>query len=615
MRSFRLLVFALLPLGACNCDDDEVIPVRECNLRTVCNATEAFRNGQCVPARCSDDGDCCAGRRCAAAGKCSPVEERCGQDADCEGLGILCLEEEGTRRCRPPRCDNDTDCEIGTCFEGRCLVDVPCTEACEAGTYCDISARRCVAAPAKSVGCEQKCPEGQRKMLSDPLSMRGDSCCETICECKALPALVPRDVGLHLSARAAAGRILVAAYERHYGDLVLISLDEFGNQLGRVFVDGFDGDQPRHKSLSAEVGPHVGTYPSIAIAEGGKVYIAYRDEDAKDLKLAWQQGDGWRRIVVDGRGDTGLQPHLRLTEDGRPQIAYRVRFDDGVAGLRLAEADRPDPSSSGHWRTLDVDVRSSCIEGCEAGSVCIAEERGDRCLAQAEGCDSCSGGSVCTEDSGTVQCRPAANRTGSVPEDGIGMAPQLLRNDDGLLLVYGDSVASLIRVASIRGGRIFGNEVLDGAGGALGQVEGGVGTDLGAAMDGATLIVAYRNHIDQSIRLYSGTVDLSGERIVFDEGTALSQEPGGLDRLHGADLDVMQMNGQRAVSFQDQSLADASAWVGETRFQNRTTQPDGFSTDLVWLDGRYFVVHARLRTDPDGVTRFAPVVTALAEAN
>ena len=153
-----------------------------------------------------------------------------------------------TRRCRPPRCDNDTDCEIGTCFEGRCLVDVPCTEACEAGTYCDISARRCVAAPAKSVGCEQKCPEGQRKMLSDPLSMRGDSCCETICECKALPALVPRDVGLHLSARAAAGRILVAAYERHYGDLVLISLDEFGNQLGRVFVDGFDGDQPRHKA-------------------------------------------------------------------------------------------------------------------------------------------------------------------------------------------------------------------------------------------------------------------------------------------------------------------------------------------------------------------------------
>ena len=182
----------------------------------------------------------------------------------------------------------------------------------------------------------------------------------------------------------------------------------------------------------------------------------------------------------------------------------------------------------------------------------------------------CSGGSVCTEDSGTVQCRAAANRTGSVPEDGIGMAPQLLRNDDGLLLVYGDSVASLIRVASIRGGRIFGNEVLDGAGGALGQVEGGVGTDLGAAMDGATLIVAYRNHIDQSIRLYSGTVDLSGERIVFDEGTALSQEPGGLDRLHGADLDVMQMNGQRAVSFKIKVWTPVPGWV---RLVSRTGQP------------------------------------------
>ena len=147
------------------------------------------------------------------------------------------------------------------------------------------------------------------------------------------------------------------------------------------------------------------------------------------------------------------------------------------------------------------------------------------------------------------------------------------------------------------------------------QVEGGVGSDLGAALDGATLTVAYRNHVDHSIRLYTGTTDLSGQRVVFDDGTALSPEPGGLDRLHGADLDVMQVDGTRAVSFQDQSLADASAWVGETRFQNRSTQPDGFSTNLVWLDGRYYVVHARLRTDPDGVTRFSPVVTALAEAN
>ncbi len=615
MRFSRLLCFVILLGGACNCDDDEVIPVRECNLRTVCGPTEAFRNGVCVPARCSDDGDCCAGRRCAAAGKCSPVEERCGQDADCEGLGIYCLEEEGTRRCRPPRCDHDTDCELGTCFEGRCLADVPCPTACEAGSYCDISARRCVTAPAKAIGCDEKCPDGQRKMLSDPLSMRGDSCCETVCECKDLPALVPRDLGLHLSARAAAGRILVAAYERHYGDLVLISLDGSGNNLGRVFVDGYLEDEPRNESLSSEPGPHVGRFPSLAIAQGGKVYIAYRDEDGKRLKLAWQQGDGWRKVVVDDRGDTGFQSHLRLTEDGRPQIAYRVRHDDGVAGLRLAEADRPDPSSPGHWRFLDVDVRSSCIEGCEEGSACVATETGDQCQSVAEDCEACGSDAVCVSDGGESSCMSRANRAAGVPEQGVGMAPQLLKNGDGLLLVYGDLISGLVRVASIRGGRIFGNEVLDGAGGGLGQVTGGVGSDLGAALDGATLTVAYRNHLDHSIRLYTGPTDLSAARVVFDDGAALSQEPGGLDRVHGTDLDVLQVNGRRAVSFQDQSLADASAWVGETRFQNRTTQPDGFSTDLVWLEERFYVVHARLRTDPDGVTRFAPVVTALAEAN
>ena len=41
-----LIGLAILLGGACNCDDDEVIPIRECNLRTVCGATESFRNGQ-----------------------------------------------------------------------------------------------------------------------------------------------------------------------------------------------------------------------------------------------------------------------------------------------------------------------------------------------------------------------------------------------------------------------------------------------------------------------------------------------------------------------------------------------------------------------------------------
>lgn len=615
MHLLRSCVYVLLLIGACNCDNDEVIPIKECNLRTPCGPAEAFRNGSCVPARCSEDGDCCAGRRCAAAGKCSPVEERCGEDADCEGLGVFCLEEEGTRRCRPATCDHDTDCDMGACFEGRCLVDVPCPEACASGSYCDIPARRCVVAPPGAQGCDEKCPDGQRKMLADPITMRGDTCCDTECVCKDLPTLQPRDLGLHLSAKAAAGRILVAAYERHYGDLVLISLDSSGNSLGRTFIDGFQGDQPRDQTLDTEPGPHVGLFPSMAIAAGGKVYVAYRDLDGKALKLAWQDGDGWRKTIVDARGDTGFQPSLLLTADGRPQIAYRVRHHDGLTGLRLAQADRADPTASGHWRFLDVDMRPDCIEGCADGSACIALESGDQCQATVDSCGECGAGTACVAPEGEAACTPVVNRALAVPEQGIGMAPELMTTADGLLLAYGDLRASQVKLATIRGGRIFGNQVVDGAGGGRGEVEGGVGSDLAAQFDGTNLLLAYRHHLNHSIRLYSGAADLSGDRTVLDDGSAVSDELGGLDRIHGADLDLLVEDGRRAISFQDQSMADAAAWVGTSRFQNRTTRPDGFSTSLVRLDGRFYVVHARLRTDVDGVTRFTPVVTALTEVN
>ena len=139
-----------------------------------------------------------------------------------------CIEEEGKARCRRPRCETGGDCALGSCFERRCVTEPPCLQGCEAGTFCDVQSNRCLAVPPGAEGCDVVCGLGQRLMLEDPQTMRGSICCAASCQCRDLPDIAPRDIGLYLDAQAQGDSIAVAAYERHFGDLVFMRLARSG---------------------------------------------------------------------------------------------------------------------------------------------------------------------------------------------------------------------------------------------------------------------------------------------------------------------------------------------------------------------------------------------------
>jgi hypothetical protein len=618
----RLVIFGLLwaCLGiGCSCDDEVIVPTKSCNLRETCGAGMVYRHGQCIAERCAADGDCCAGERCGAGGKCGPVEDRCSNDLDCTASGFRCLEEEGRKRCRLPRCSVDTDCDVGQCFQRRCVVEPSCLGGCEAGTFCDPPSNRCLPVPPAAVGCDISCGDGEALMLTDPVAMRGAGgvCCWSECACTALPEITPRDIGLHLDAVGHGGEIVVAAYERHFGDLVFTRLSPAGAVLSLEFVDGLPAGGAQAGSAAGarggllEPGPDVGRFPSLALTAEGTPYIAYRDEAAGSLKLAYRVAKDWVILAVDVTGDTGFEPHIVLDSSGRPHIAYRTRSRGGEVVLRLAVADRADPTTTGHWRITDVVARPTCIAGCDNGHSCVLVEDVERCLPNNEGCGACGGGTRCVLDAEPL-CAEVAHAEGSVDDRTLGHRPYVVMDGGRDVIVYGDVQRGTINMAIVAGGRLEQNIVVDGTGGELGQVIGGLGVSQAAALgaDGGW-VIAYRDVLRNHVRVYRGDRSLSARRVVLDDGLAAASEVGGLDRVHGSDMDVLLDSTHESIVFQDQSLSDAVGFIDGRRIAGRSTKADGFSARVARVANRSYAVHGAMRTDRDGVARFSISVTPL----
>jgi len=602
--------------GSCSCDDETIIAVQTCDLRTECGDSQTLRNGSCVRERCASDQDCCAGQRCSASGKCSAVEDRCTADEDCSEPGFYCIEEEGKARCRRPRCETSGDCALGSCFERRCVTEPPCLQGCEAGTFCDVQSNRCLAVPPGAEGCDVVCGIGQRLMLEDPQTMRGSICCAASCQCRDLPDIAPRDIGLYLDAQAQGESIAVAAYERHFGDLVFMRLARSGALELLEFVDGFPesaevagrADGPRAGAL--EPGIDVGRYPSLAV-HSGEPHIAYQRADDGALMFAWRRSGTWTKITVDGSGGTGFEPDLVIDPEGKPHIAYRTRLSNGQTALRYAVADRAQPDHPNHFFLSTVVAADSCIDGCADGQTCVRDQAGERCLANAQGCSPCAGGMTCVQEA-EAQCMSVAHREGEVSVRSLGHAPELLLRPDGAVIVFGDGQQGSLRVAQVVGGRTVGVFTIDGDGVGTDRVGPTLGRSHAAAYNTqGELVVFYRNEETQAVRRYKGAIDGQGERSVVDTGRAQSDERGGLDRVQGSDLSL-KIDGDRELAvFQDQSMGDVSALIGGERRLVRSQLLDGFSARLVQLAGQPYAVHGAVRTDRDGVSRFGVVVVGL----
>jgi hypothetical protein len=617
MRSFSLLLAAvLLSTANCSCDDEVVHAANTCDLRSSCGASKIMRHGVCAPERCTGDGDCCAGERCGAGGKCGPVEDRCRADEDCSEAGFYCIEEEGKARCRRPRCATASDCPLGSCFERRCVIEPPCLAGCEAGSFCDVQSGKCLQAPVGGEGCDQSCKVGQRLMLEDPQTMRGALCCAARCECRDLPDIAPRDIGLYLDAAELDGSIAVAAYERHFGDLVFMKLATSGALELLEFVDGFPqpteiagrADGPRGGAL--EPGVDSGRFPSLAIV-GGEPQIAYQRADDGMLMYAWRNQGVWTTVTVDSSGGTGYEPDLVIDAQGRPHIAYWTRLSGDQTALKYAVADRPSPDHPNHFHLLTVSAADSCIDGCGEAQACVRDETGERCLPLAEGCENCGGGNACVLDQ-ELACEPLAHRVGAVSGASLGHAPQLLLRPDASIIVFGDRQTQTLRLAQVVGGRTQGIFTLDGDGLAENALSGGLGRSHAAMFDAAgQLVVFYRDETSQAVRRYQGSIDGAGERRVIDDGRGISDEPGGLDRVQGSDLSVLLSGDKEYAVFQDQSMGDVSAWIAGERRQIRSQLLDGFSARVVLVGEQPYAVHGGVRTDRDGVSRFGVVVVGL----
>ncbi len=231
-----------------------------------------------------------------------------------------------------------------------------------------------------------------------------------VCGAKGCEPLPPApstgDLGRFTSsALTSDGRLLVATYDETHGNLIVSAEQEDGRDALQP-VDGWrveggslidtdsgrwtalavdqqdnahlawfdvDGGQLRYarasraagwQDWSVEVvdgtGPEVrGTHASIAVAQG-IVYLAYRDETARQLRYARRDADGtWTSRTIDGCAGEAACPEAGLEDYGewariaiigqRPRIAFydRLRGD-----LKMASR-----TEIGAWVTTTLDGR------------------------------------------------------------------------------------------------------------------------------------------------------------------------------------------------------------------------------------------------------------------
>ena len=93
-----------------------------------------------------------------------------------------------------------------------------------------------------------------------------------------------------------------------------------------------------------------GKYNSLALDASGNPQIAYRDDNARTLRLARKIAGVWTSQIVDSLNDPGWFPSIALNGSGQPRISYLA---GGSAQLRYAFFDGV------LWHFEDVDDAGS----------------------------------------------------------------------------------------------------------------------------------------------------------------------------------------------------------------------------------------------------------------
>jgi len=643
----RASVLAALPVVAlvfgngCDCDDiltnvEDAGPGTPtvCSSAGGCDDDTVMRFGQCVRSGCEADTDCCPGTRCRLdLNTCWPYaldnEFACEADTDCEDPAQRCQEitlpgRDPILSCVYETCEGAADCGTSrTCYHGVCVVTAPCGGGCPEGTVCDTNTGTCASIPEGSVGCTGAC-DGLL-VLADPSSMAGEQCCPTVCQCKGLPPIVPRNFGKYASVAVAGNsEVLVSAYDSQFGDLVVAHHKQDGSLSRVVYVDGVPlgapvvADRAGPRGGVGEPGPNVGTHTSIAVDAQGLARVAYHDVDNKSLKVAIQSTGGWTTHTVDTPttdGVVGTFTDIAVDPaSGRLSISYLaldVTGAPGIAGkasaLKVARSRSATPASATDWDLFVVDARpafDACAGACSASEACVLDD-GPVCRATVATCpESCSASQTCAalsapdDEGNTAGCfaAPLPKAPDGMPR-ARGLHTKVIVANANTFVSYYDAVDGDVRLATLGPSGTVAVQVLDGDG-QDGRRSGDVGRHPSLTTAFGDLVVVYSDFSRHELRAWRGQPGSAGAYSLVDSGK-VAGEPG--KRFVGAGAQALTVDDQVIVVYQDASALDvqvatgtSTAWTVEGVLAEGA---HGFYTDVAVIPGTAFVVSVLARLD------------------
>jgi hypothetical protein len=597
---------------------------------------------------CVTEADCCPGQTCPAdRKKCFDKYLPCDTDAECGDKGDMFCEVYtdtygSSGRCRFHVCGATGQCPAGqSCFQGECMVDLPCGGTCEAGKACVASINRCqdYSTPdgRPQAACPMSCAPGFIATFKDARNI-WDSCNlpEVQCVCAELPSLQSGDLGRHSAIAEIPGQaIYVSAYDGQYGDLVLYRFDAQGVQQQLEYVDGVPQLTPTYGPSGArggvvDPGEDVGRYTDIAIS-GDKIFISYYDVTNGDLKLAWKQGASgtWTKMRVDGAtANLGLYSSIAIDQDGLPGIAYFQKGGESsfdattcpapaptgpkafITALKFAKATTASPSAAGDFSIKTIGCQSRPTPACYGcTTICAdANSTGPSCYTAATGCTSCDPNTeTCVMVGTTPTCGKKYNPStlNDVPE-GVGLFSALAFNGKDAFIAYmkRTSPAPVAGKAQPPDGDLYGVRV--GAQGTVGapvliDATGDTGFFPDVKIDPQTknVAVSYHDFTSRALKFESAatfTAGLTPEVIDSGLGAANSGE---WDWVGSDSALVFGGPGQIFAVYQDPTKGDlkwaqrqSGNWVVKGALE--TNGAVGFFADGLFDNGNLFTSHAKI---------------------
>ena len=331
-------ILGALALGSSACSDDDA-------------GTSSLID--CTPS-CTD------GQRCQA-GKC--VSNDCVGD-DCEAA---CTSD--------AQCASACDGQGGTCAAGACQCGPVCEGGCGDGQYCCNTSASCQPIPGP---CDGKvCPEGATAVPGNAGTPNSQTCGldDATCDCIELDPLPLGYHGRYPSLARSGDQIVVAGYNLSYGDLMVgVVTDAAANEVRWHFVDGvpaegeIKGNPNSYRGGIAVPGDDVGSHTATVFSEDGTLFVFYRDEKNRAIKVARgvAEGEGFsfEMTTLDDQGDAGRWSRA-VVRDGAIHLVYqRAKLGEEDAAVSQLRHVALDPSAPiANWARVAQEKGVTIVEG------------------------------------------------------------------------------------------------------------------------------------------------------------------------------------------------------------------------------------------------------------